>query len=154
MPQITSAHLCQILTIVVHMACRGTVKLDDRTPGGCFPASTFPYQAQRLTPVNVKTDVVHRLDIANMARKDNTPRNGKILLEALYPDQNAVICHEVLFLPSYPFPNKLLCVLHPPPPAGASRAHIALQHSHSEARRDIRAADKPDRGVVLAPRSA
>ena len=40
---------------------RGRVQADDSAPEGGFPAAGFPHQAQRLSLLNGKRDVVHRL---------------------------------------------------------------------------------------------
>ena len=83
-----------------NLPIRGLVQPQHRPAHGGLAAAGFPDQPQRLPLVDIEADVVHRLDISDVALNDDPPSDGKILPEVADLDQGFSLGNHYCVLPA------------------------------------------------------
>src|SRR4029453_1944421 len=93
LPQLSLALVGDVLAVKEDPARRRLVEAQDGAADGRLPAPGLADEAERLAPLDFQRDVVHRLDVTDVAIEENAALDREIDLQVLERNQGPVLTH-------------------------------------------------------------
>src|SRR5512133_165652 len=93
-PDGSLAPLSDVLAIEEDSASGRLVEAQDRAADGRFSAPGFADEPERLAPLDLQRDVVHRLDVADVAVQQDPALDREVDLQVLERNQRPVLTHD------------------------------------------------------------